>query len=75
MSRSVEDLSESQKDSLRLIYRGDNAKEIGRMHGISPATVHQRLTAARRILGVARSMEAARILAEAEGLPVYDARI
>jgi DNA-binding CsgD family transcriptional regulator len=72
MSRSVDDLSETQKDSLRLVYRGYNAKEIARMHGVHPATVHQRLTAARRTLGVARSMEAARMLAEAEGAPVYD---
>ncbi len=43
------------------------------MHGVHPATVHQRLTAARRTLGVGRSMEAARMLAEAEGTPVYDA--
>jgi len=72
MTGSINDLSESQKDSLRLIYRGYNAKEIARKHGIHPATVHQRLTGARRTLGVARSMEAARILAEAEGAPVYD---
>ncbi|HEV2078290.1 MAG TPA: sigma factor-like helix-turn-helix DNA-binding protein [Allosphingosinicella sp.] len=73
MNRSVDDLSETQKDSLRLVYRGYNAKEIARMHGVHPATVHQRLTAARRTLGVARSMEAARMLAEAEGTPIYDA--
>lgn len=72
MSGSLDDLSETQKDSLRLVYRGYNAKEIARRHGVHPATVHQRLTAARRTLGVARSMEAARMLAEAEGAPVYD---
>jgi DNA-binding CsgD family transcriptional regulator len=71
MSQGVDELSETQKDSLRLLYRGYNAKEIARMHGISPATVHQRLTAARKVLGVPRSVEAARILAEAEGAPVY----
>ena len=65
-------LTEAQKDSLRLVYRGYNAKEIARMRGIHPATVHQRLTAARKTLGVARSMEAARMLAEAEGTPIYD---
>ncbi len=67
MSRSIEDLSENQKGSLRLVYRGYNAKEIARMHGVHPATVHQRLTAARKVLGVARSMEAARMLVQAEG--------
>jgi DNA-binding CsgD family transcriptional regulator len=72
MSRPIDDLSETQKDSLRLVYRGYNAKEIARLHGVHPATVHQRLTAARRALGVGRSIEAARMLAEAEGAPVYD---
>lgn len=75
MSGAVDSLSETQKDSLRLVYRGYNAKEIARMRGVHPATVHQRLTAARRTLGVARSMEAARMLAEAEGAPVYDSVI
>jgi DNA-binding CsgD family transcriptional regulator len=75
MSGSVEDLSEVQKDSLRLLYRGYNAKEIARIRGVHPATVHQRLTAARKTLGVSRSMEAARIFAEAEGAPVYDSVI
>jgi DNA-binding CsgD family transcriptional regulator len=72
MSGSIDDLSEAQKDSLRLLYRGYNAKEIARLHGVHPATVHQRLTAARKALGVPRSREAARILAQAEGAPVYD---
>jgi len=72
MTGSIDSLSETQKDSLRLVYRGYNAKEIARMHGVHPATVHQRLTAARRTLCVARSMEAARMLAEAEGAPIYD---
>ena len=72
MSEATDDLSEVQKVSLRLLYRGYSAKEIGRMHGVSPATVHQRLTAARKTLGVSRSIEAARILAEAEGAPIYD---
>jgi DNA-binding CsgD family transcriptional regulator len=72
MSERIDDLSEVQKASLRLLHRGYNAKEIGRMHGVSPATVHQRLTAARKVLGAERSKEAARILAEAEGAPIYD---
>jgi DNA-binding CsgD family transcriptional regulator len=72
MANPVESLSETQKESLRLVYRGYNAKEIARMHGVHPATVHQRLTAARRMLGVGRSMEAARMLADVEGSPVYE---
>lgn len=71
MTCRIEDITEAQKDCLRLFYRRYGAKEIGRQLGIAPSTVHQRLTAARKTLGVARSMEAARLLAEAEGT-VYD---
>lgn len=72
MSDPADDLSDVQKDSLRLLYRGYSAKEIARMRGVHPATVHQRLTAARKTLGVARSIEAARVLADIESDSVYD---
>lgn len=72
MSGNIEDLSEGMKDCLRLYYQRYEAKEIARQLGISPATVHQRLTAARKILGVSKSMEAARQLAQAEQGSLYD---
>jgi hypothetical protein len=52
---------------LRLYYQGLEAKEIARELSISPNTVNQHLRDARRILGVARSVQAARLLAEDEG--------
>jgi DNA-binding CsgD family transcriptional regulator len=73
MSALIDELSEGQKECLRLFYARYDAKEIARQLGIAPATVHQRLTAARKKLGVAKSMEAARLLVQAEGgAPVYD---
>ncbi|MBW8910323.1 MAG: helix-turn-helix domain-containing protein [Sphingomonas sp.] len=60
-------LNERQKSCLRLYYQGLEAKEIARELGNSPNTVNQHLRDARRILGVARSVQAARLLAEAEG--------
>ena len=66
-SRSVARLNERQKTCLRLYYQGLEAKEIARELGITPNTVNQHLRDARRVLGVARSVQAARLLAEAEG--------
>lgn len=60
-------LNERQKQVLRLYYQGLEAKEIARELGITPNTVNQHLRDARRILGVGRSVQAARLLAEAEG--------
>lgn len=60
-------LNERQKACLRLYYQGLEAKEIAREFGISPNTVNQHLRDARRILGVSRSVQAARMLTEAEG--------
>lgn len=73
MSAAIDELTEGQKECLRLFYARYDAKEIARQLGIAPATVHQRLTAARKKLGVVKSMEAARLLAQAEETAgVYD---
>lgn len=64
---TVDDLSERQKQCLRGTYRNLSAKEIGIELGLSPHTVNEHLRDARRLLGVARSMEAARLLIAAEG--------
>lgn len=55
-------LSDGQRECLRLFYERHEIKEIARILGIAPVTVNQRLTAARRHLGVARSLDAARLL-------------
>ncbi|MFS0771525.1 helix-turn-helix domain-containing protein [Sphingomonas sp. 1P08PE] len=59
-------LSPRQLQCLRLVGQGMEAKEIGRALGISGLTVKSHLTAARTALGVARSIDAARLLAAAE---------
>ena len=60
-------LSEGQKECLRLFHERWEIKDIARHIGRSTVTVNQRLAAARKHLGVSRSSEAARLLAEHEG--------
>jgi DNA-binding CsgD family transcriptional regulator len=52
-------LSDDQKQYLRLLFANLSIKEIGIETDISPNTVKGRLKLARRILGVDRSMKAA----------------
>jgi DNA-binding CsgD family transcriptional regulator len=59
-------LSPRQLQCLRLVARGWEAKEIGRELGISDLTVKNHLSAARAALGVARSIDAARLVAALE---------
>ncbi|MDP1025964.1 helix-turn-helix transcriptional regulator [Sphingomonas sp. KR1UV-12] len=59
-------LSPRQLQCLRLVGQGLEAKEIGRALGISDMTVKNHLSAARTALGVARSIDAARLVAKAE---------
>lgn len=56
-------LSPRQRECLRLVGQGYEAKEIGRRLGISDLTVKNHLSAARTALGVARSIDAARLVA------------
>jgi len=60
-------LTDAQREVLRLWHVRKSAKEIGRELGITHWAVNERLRSARRVLGVASSGEAARLLAEAEG--------
>lgn len=60
-------LNERQKQCLRLVYDNLEAKEIAKRLSLSPHTVNEHLREARRILGVSRSMQAARILVDIEG--------
>ncbi len=60
-------LSEKEKQTLRLIVRGHDAKSMARHLGLSVHTVNERLRDARRKLEVSSSREAARLLLDAEG--------
>jgi DNA-binding CsgD family transcriptional regulator len=60
-------LTEKEKQTLRLIVRGHDAKSTARSLGLSVHTINERLRDARRKLAVSSSREAARLLLEAEG--------
>ena len=59
-------LTEREKETLRLLLRGYDAKSIARDLGLSVHTVNERLRDARRKLNVSSSREAARRLAGEE---------
>ncbi len=60
-------LTEKEKQTLRLIVRGHDAKSTARSLGLSVHTINERLRDARRKMAVSSSREAARRLLEAEG--------
>lgn len=60
-------LTEKEKQTLRLMVRGHDAKSMARQLGLSVHTVNERLRDARRKLEVSSSREAARLLFDAEG--------
>ncbi|XUU61530.1 DUF4019 domain-containing protein [Erythrobacter sp. HA6-11] len=68
-------LTTKEKDTLRLMLRGHDAKSMANHLELSVHTINERLRAARRKLGVTSSREAARILAkrdqELAKQPVY----
>lgn len=66
MQQGVQSLSEREKETLRLLLGGHDAKSIARSLGLSVHTVNERLREARRKLEVSSSREAARLLSEAE---------
>jgi DNA-binding CsgD family transcriptional regulator len=68
----VQKLTQRQKEILRLLLNGFDAKSAGRYLGISVHTVNEHLREARRHLEVSSSREAARILRQAESTPPND---
>jgi DNA-binding CsgD family transcriptional regulator len=71
----IDALSDLEKEALRHFLVSSDQKEVARRIGRSPATVEQRLARARRKLGVARSLDAALLLAEREGKQTYGTAI
>ena len=67
VTQLVAQLSEGQRECLRLVYRHMTSKDIARELGISPHTVDMRLRTAMKTLGVDGRIDAARLLFEAEG--------
>ena len=66
MSESCQALTEKEKQTLRLMGRGHDAKSMARHLGLSVHTVNERLRAARRKLSASSSREAARRLLDSE---------
>ncbi len=66
MTRGLQALTEKEKQTLRLIVRGYDAKSLARRLDISVHTVNERLRNARRKLDVSSSREAARMLVARE---------
>ncbi len=67
MSAGYHALTEKEKQTLRLIVRGHDAKSMARHLGLSVHTVNERLRDARRKLEVSSSRQAARLLLDTEG--------
>ena len=67
MTLSIDALTEKEKDALRLLLRGHDAKSSAQALGLSVHTVNERLREARRKLGTTSSREAARRLLAEEG--------
>lgn len=66
MGTMIDDLSEKERVTLRLIVRGHDAKTAARELGLSVHTINERLRSARGKLGVTSSKEAARLLLASE---------
>ncbi|MGN7159944.1 DUF4019 domain-containing protein [Sphingomonas sp. SAFR-052] len=64
---ALDALTEKEKQTLRLIVRGHDAKSVAVTLGLSVHTINERLRDVRRKLAVSSSREAARMLFEAEG--------
>src|SRR3954447_9713309 len=67
MKQGYEALTEKEKQTLRLLLSGHEAKSMARHFGLSVHTINERLRDARRKLSASSSREAARLLREAEG--------
>ena len=66
MEAGYQSLTEKEKQTLRLIVRGHDAKSLARHLGLSIHTVNERLRDARRKLEVPSSRAAARLLLDTE---------
>lgn len=66
-TQGYEALTEKEKQTLRLIVRGHDAKSIARSLDLSIHTVNERLRDARRKMAVSSSREAARLVLDREG--------
>lgn len=66
MADGIQTLTEKEKQTLRLLVSGYDAKSMARHLGLSVHTVNERLRDARRKMATSSSREAARLLREVE---------
>lgn len=66
MHQGLHALTDKEKQTLRLLLAGHDAKSMARQLGLSVHTVNERLRYARRKLSASSSREAARLLRDAE---------
>ncbi len=71
MPEGYDVLTEKEKETLRLVVRGHDAKSLARELSLSVHTINERLRVARRKLSVTSSREAARLVFEHEK-PAYE---
>jgi DNA-binding CsgD family transcriptional regulator len=69
------DLTDGQKDCLRLVIKHHTSKEIARILGISHFTVDQRLDTARKKLGAPSRVDAARLFYEMDQGTIYESLV
>ena len=69
MADAIDDLTKKEREALRLMLAGHDAKSAARELDLSVHAINDRLRSARRKLSVTSSREAARMLLEAEGPP------
>ncbi len=62
----VAQLTDGQRDCLRLVFNHQTSKDIARILGVSPHTVDMRLRTSMKVLGVTSRIEAARLLVQEE---------
>jgi DNA-binding CsgD family transcriptional regulator len=72
ISQELSNLTDREREVLRLLANGHDIKSIARELSISTSAVTDRLRHARRKLGVSTSREAARIFANSESGPRFD---
>ncbi|MFZ3485674.1 DUF4019 domain-containing protein [Sphingomonas sp. 3-13AW] len=69
MVDGLQALTEKEKQTLRLLLEGHDAKSMARHLDLSVHTINERLRDARRKLSVSTSKEAARLLRQREAIP------
>ena len=68
MAQGYQALTEKEKQTLRLLLDGHDAKSMARHLGLSVHTINERLRDSRRKLSVSSSKEAARLLRQSEAV-------